>query len=134
VTGAPRLKPTMVCFDSVVRVLLGVMPGGRDKLVKDPWVGRCPVRRHLDRHHCGGQCPVEKRPRSGQISSGGQQHVDDLPVLVDRPVQVRPPTVDLDLCLVVEPAVTRHVTARPRRLDELRGEALNPPVDRDVMD
>jgi len=105
-----------------------------EELVEDPWVRRRPVRRHLDRHHSGGQCPVEKRPSSGQIASGRQPDVYDLPGLVDCPVQVRPPTVDLDVGLVDEPAVTRHVTARPRSLDELRGEPLNPPVDRDVID
>ncbi len=40
---------------------------------------------HLTRHHAGGQCPVKERAPSGQISSGGQPHVDDLPEPVDRP-------------------------------------------------
>ena len=57
-----------------------------------------------------------------------------LPVLVDRPVEVRPPTVDLDVGLVDEPAVTPEVSSRTCRFDELRCEPLDPPLDRDVID
>jgi hypothetical protein len=35
----------------------------------------------------------------------GQQHVDDLAVLIDRPVQIRPPASDLDV---------RQIAPRPR--------------------
>ncbi len=124
----------MVGFDPVVRIPLGVMPGDRDKLVKDARVGRCPIRRHLNGHRPERERPAEERSCCGQIAPDGQPHVDDLPVLVDRPVQVRPQAVDLDVGLVNEPAVTRHVTARPCRFDELRCEPLDPPVDGDVID
>jgi len=93
----PRFEPAVVCFDSVVGVLLRVMQGGRDELVEDSRVGRRPVRGHLNRHRPGGERSGEERPGGDQVASGGQPHVDDLPVLVDRPVQVRPPAVDLDL-------------------------------------
>ncbi len=36
----------------------------------------------------------------GQVAPGRQPHVDDLPILVDRTVHVRPPTVHLDVGLV----------------------------------
>ena len=35
----------------------------------------------------------------------GDQHVDDLPELVDRPVQINPPPGDLDVGFVNEPAI-----------------------------
>jgi hypothetical protein len=55
-------------------------------------------------------------------------------VLVDRPVQIRPPASDLDVRLIGEPPVTGNVAARPGGLDELRREPLHPSVDGDVID
>ena len=60
-------------------------------------------------------------------------HVDGLAVLVDRPVHVPPHTRDFHIGFVNEPAVTNTVTARASRVDQQRCEALNPPVDRDVI-
>src|SRR4051812_21100161 len=40
----------------------------------------------------GGQCPGEEAPSRATISPRGHKHVDDLPELVDRPVDVAPPT------------------------------------------
>jgi len=85
----PGFEPTMVGFDRVVRILLGVVHGGRDEFVEGPRIGRCPVCDYLHRHRPGGQRPGEERPRGTQIAPGRQPDVDDLPVLVDRPVQVR---------------------------------------------
>ncbi len=85
-----------------------------------------------------GTAPVASAPvkkaRAAVRSRLVDSHVYDLPVLVDCPVQVRPPSVDLDVGLVGEPAVTWHVAACPRCFDELRCEALDPPVDGDVID
>lgn len=39
----------------------------------------------------------EKPPCDGQVPSLGHQHVDDLPVLVDRPIQIDPSPRDLDV-------------------------------------
>jgi hypothetical protein len=71
---------------------------------------------------------------AGQVTLGGQQHVDDLAMLVDRPVQVRPQTGDLDVGLVNEPPVTHRVPSRSRRFDELDREPLHPPVDTHAID
>jgi hypothetical protein len=54
-------------------------------------------------------------------------------MLVNRPVEVDPPTGDLHVGLVDEPPVTGSVTAGPGRLDELRREPLHPPVHSDVI-
>jgi hypothetical protein len=59
--------------------------------------------------------------------------IDDLPVLVDRPVQVHPAPGELQVGLVDEPAVPADVPARPGCVDQLWGEPLYPPVDRDVV-
>ena len=109
----------MVGFDGVGRVLLAGVQGVRDQLVQDPRVDRGPVRRHLHWDGAGAQRPGEELPRSAQITPGAEQDVDDLTVLVDRPVQIPPVAGDLQVGLVDEPPVTWWVPARSSCLDEL---------------
>jgi hypothetical protein len=65
--------------------------------------------------------------RPGPTSSPSS--VNDLAVLVNRPVQVHPASGDLEIGLVHEPAVSGDVPARPGGVDQLGGEPLYPPVD-----
>jgi hypothetical protein len=65
------------------------------------------------------QRPDEEPPGRCQVAPLGQQHVNDLALLVNGPVQVGPPAGDLDVCLVGEPLVAGSVTAGTRGLDEL---------------
>jgi hypothetical protein len=58
----------------------------------------------------------------------GDVHVDDLAVLVHRPIDVPPHSGDLDVGLVDEPPVPDGAPARTGRVDQLRGESLDPPV------
>ncbi len=60
--------------------------------------------------------------------------VDDLAVLVDRPVHVPPPSGDLHIGLIDEPTVTDRVSARSGRVGQERCEALHPPEHGDVID
>jgi hypothetical protein len=47
-------------------------------------------------------------PTGGRgVPASREQDVDDLAVLVDRPVDVPPPAVDLHVCLIHEPTLTR---------------------------
>jgi hypothetical protein len=62
-----------------------------------------------------------------------QEYVDDLPVLVDRPVQVPPPAGDLDVGLVDEPAVPRWHAGAGGRRRRTAGEPLHPPIHRHVV-
>ena len=55
-------------------------------------------------------------------------------MLIDRPVHVPSRTCHLDVGLIDEPTVTDTVSAWPCPLDDERGEALHPPVDRHVVD
>jgi hypothetical protein len=86
------------------------------------------------RDRARAQRPGEEPPGRRQVTLLGQQRVEDLAVLVDRPLQVGPPPSDLDVGLIGEPQVTRRVSAEPRRLDKSRGERLDPSVDGDVID
>jgi transposase len=48
------------------------------------------------RRTCGGQRSLEERPRRGAVPLRGDVHIDDLPVLVDRAMDVTPPATDLN--------------------------------------
>ncbi len=58
----------------------------------------------------------------------GDEDVDDLAVLVDGPVDVPPHSGDLDVGLVDEPPIPDGAPARTGRVDQLRSELLDPPV------
>jgi hypothetical protein len=102
----------MIAFDRVVVVLLGHVCGGGDQVVENPQVWAGLVGGHFDRRRAVPQRPNEEPAGSGGVPLFGQQDVDDLPVLVDRPVQVAPPAGDLDVGLVDEPPVARGVPKR----------------------
>jgi hypothetical protein len=55
-------------------------------------------------------------------------------VLIDRPVQVGPSSGNPDIGFVDEPPIAARVPGRAGGVDELRGERLYPPVDRDLID
>ena len=60
----------------------------------------------------------EEPPGGRQVPPLRQQYVDDLAVLVDRPVEVGPLAGDLDVCFVGEPPVAGSVPTGPGGLDE----------------
>lgn len=120
---AHRSKPgfgsAVVSLDRVVRVWLDDVERRRNLLIEDPRICGCSVGRHLDRTYPDRQRPGEGGPGCRQVAAGREHDVDDLTVVVDRPVQLRPPAGDLDVGLVDEPAVTRQPPARPGGFDEL---------------
>ncbi len=63
-----------------------------------------------------------------------EENIDDLPELVDGPEQVARGPPDLQVRLIDVPAIPDQVPASSCGLGELRREALDPPVDRDVVD
>jgi hypothetical protein len=65
---------------------------------------------------------------------GERENVDDLPELVDGPEQVAPGPPDFQVSLIHLPAIPDQVLSSTRGLGELRREALDPPIDRDVVD
>jgi hypothetical protein len=76
--------------------------------------------------------PEECRRRRA-VATLGREDVDDLAVLIDRPVQVGPPSGDLDVGLIDEPPVTASMAGGSCCVDELRRERLHPPLDRHVV-
>jgi len=117
----------------VIRVFLHDMAGGGHQVIQYSWVGGRTVGAHLGRSRAVPQRAGEEPAGGRQISFLRDQHVDDLPELVDGAVQVNPPTGDLDVGFIGEPAIARGVSARPSRVDQQGREALYPAVDRDVV-
>lgn len=129
----PRFEPSVIAFDTVVRILLGVVKRrGYEALDRGPqrW---CSVGHDLDGVLCARS--ARAKPACGSdIASSGDEHVDDLTVLVHRPVDVASSAGNLHVGLVDEPTIADRVSARSGRVREQWGEAPHPPVDRDVID
>jgi hypothetical protein len=118
----------VIGFDRVVGVLLHDGPRLGHELVEHPRVRRGSVGGHR-----GRQCPGEEPAGGRHVPLRRGQDVDDLSVLVDRPIQVHPSSGDLQVGLVDEPVISGDVPAGPGSVDQLGGEPLHPPVNRDVV-
>jgi hypothetical protein len=62
----------------------------RGELVDHTRIDRCPVGGDLDRRRALRECAGEEHPRRTSIATWRDQDVDDLPVLIDRAVEVGP--------------------------------------------
>jgi len=80
----------VIGFHAVVRVLLEDIPCGWDELLDHAGVDRCPFGGDLDRSGARAEGAGEERSCSAGIAAFGDEDVDDLAVLVDRAVEVRP--------------------------------------------
>lgn len=127
-------EPTVVGFDSIVRVLLGVVKDAGHQSLDRSCQGGCTVGDDLD----GGAMRDERRreepTRGTEVPPFRDVDVDDLAALIDRPIHVTPPAGDLHAGLIHEPTVPDRMAARPSRVDKQRSEALHPPVQGDVID
>jgi hypothetical protein len=111
------------------------MPRRRCQVLDHGRVDRGRVGNDLDRCHLQrSESSLEEPARRGRIPAGRDQHVDDLPVLVDGPVDVAPDTVYPDICFVHVPPVARCVASEPGGVGQQRSEPLDPPEHRDVVD
>ena len=81
--------------------------------MEDSRVDRRRVSRGLDGHLQDGQRAAE------------EPAVDDLTVLVNRPVHVTPNTGDVDMSLIDTPPITRRLPGLPSRVGERRREPPN---------
>jgi hypothetical protein len=108
--------------------------GGGEQLVEHPRVDRGPVGGHLDRSGRYGERTLEEPAGRFPVTSFACVHVDDLPELVDRPVQVAPLAVNFHIGFVDLPSVAGHVPAGSGDLDERRGKPAHPPVHAGVVD
>jgi hypothetical protein len=93
----PSLESPVISFHSVVRILLENVSRRRDEVVNDARVHRRTVRGDLDWSRTSLQRTGEERPGCRSVATLADQDVDDLPVLVDRAVEVGPLAGDLDV-------------------------------------
>jgi hypothetical protein len=77
---------------------------------------------------------LEEPPGRPRVTPWGDEDVDDLPELIDRPIDIAPLAGDLHIGLVDVPAVPNGVPARPGGVGQQRGEPLHPPIHADVVD
>ena len=108
----------MVAFDAVVRVLRGVVKGrGHQPFDSGP---KCwgPIGHDLDRLTMRAERSTEEPSCRSEIASRRNEHVDDLAVLINGPVDVPPPARHLHVGLIHEPTVTDSMAIRSGRIRE----------------
>ena len=71
---------------------------------------------------------------SASVATAKDQNVDDLAVLVDRPVDVTPDAGDFDVGLIYEPSRPDDMAAWSGRVDAQRREPLHPTKQGDLID
>ena len=124
----PSLELSVVAIDALVRVLVGVVHRVGDQL---RYYGRqrCrAVRDDVIKVPVRDQSRPKERRRCDDVEGSGDQHVDDLAVFVDRPVDVTPCTGDFDVGLIDEPPRTdacRHGVAAETSTGVQRGTQRN---------
>ena len=129
----PSLKPSVIGFDRVVGVLLGDMACGGCQLIERARVGRRPVCGDLARAEAVLEGASEEPASGCQGPLFRDQHVNNLPILVDGPVQIHPAPGYLDVGFIDEPAIAGRVSAGAGCVDQQRGEPLHPAIDRHVI-
>src|SRR5919206_1731297 len=81
-------QPSVIGFDRVSSVLLSDMGGGRHQLVEHPRVGGRVISGDLNRRRPVFQGTGKESPGGRQVPLLGDQHIDDLPELIDGPVEI----------------------------------------------
>ena len=127
-------EPTVLAFDTIVRMLFRIVKRSRDQYFDRSPQRRVPIGHDLDRLTMRAQCLGEEPARCSEVPSWRGEHIDELTELINGPVDVTPPSGDLHVRLVHEPTVTHRMPARHRRIRKQRSEPLHPPVDGDVVD
>src|SRR6266487_5528848 len=76
----------MIGLDRVVRIPLHGVQRRGDQFIEHPHVGRSAVGGDLGRDGARAERPGEEPPGSCQVTPVGQQDIDDLTILIGRPV------------------------------------------------
>ena len=76
-----------------------------------PWIGVVPISGYPVRHKASNRpCRAEEPFRRPHVTGRTQHRVNQVPVAIDRPIQVAPLTVDLQVGLIGIPALARPAT------------------------
>jgi hypothetical protein len=115
----PGLQASVVSFDPIVGILSGVVKCGRQEFRNDSDQGVGSIGGDFSRLAVGGDRTGKERCRSLQVTLLGQEHVDDLSVLVDCLVDVPPrpgavlgfETTDLDDVMAQDESIAEPLDA-----------------------
>ena len=108
----------MIGFDGVVRVLLHDMASRGQQLIEHPRIRGSSVGAHLCWAWAMLEGVGEELASGRKIPILRDEDVDDLAILVDRPIQIDSAPGDLDIRLIDEPPITRRVPAGPGRINQ----------------
>jgi hypothetical protein len=127
------LESSVIALDPVVPILSGVMEHFWEQVIDNAQQRRGQVSGDLpwpvpSRQHC-----LEEPGRSRYVAPLRHPHVDDLAMLVDRSIHVPSHSGNLHVGFIDEPSITNTAPGRPSRVDDQRGEALHPPINRHVI-
>jgi hypothetical protein len=78
--------------------------------------------------------PLNELTSGRGVTTRRDEHINDLPELINSTVDVAPLPADLDVGLVDLPAITHQMAAWPGGVGQKWREPLDPAVDRDVVD
>jgi hypothetical protein len=87
----------VIGFDGIVGLLLHDMARRRQQLIEYPWVGGRPISGHLGGAWAVLKSACEESASGRQIPILRDQNVDDLAILIDRPVQIAPAPGDFEV-------------------------------------
>jgi hypothetical protein len=134
-TSDPSLDPTMVLFKSIVQIdARPVTDVAAQRRADRAWVGIMPVGCHAVRHKAGNRpCGAEELLGCSHVTGRAQHRVDEVPVAIDRPIQVAPAAMNLEVGFVDVPTLARAascaVTPLAQRLTDHRQQLRLPLPD-----
>jgi hypothetical protein len=102
-------------------------------IIDDGGERQCPIGDYFGRLEVRTRRDHEEPSSRPGVAPWRDAHVNDLAVLVDRPVDVAPPARGLHVRLVHELAIADRVPIRTRRADKQRREALHSPIQGDIV-
>ncbi len=129
------LEMTVISLDAVVEVLRRLTLDREQDSAQGRRVAFGLIRRHTTGAHCARfNRALEERLGCSAVVPTAQVHIDDLPVLVNRPVEGVPVLHNLDIRFVHTATTTYPRTVCLRGCDEARCESPDPLVDRTWID
>ena len=108
-TSDPPFDPAMVLFKSIVQVdARSVADVAAQRRADCARVGVMPVGCHPVRHKADNRpCRAEEPLGRSHVTGRAQHRVDEVPVAIDRPIQVAPAALDLEVRFVGIPTLAR---------------------------
>lgn len=124
----------MIALDAIVRILLGVVKRVRHLQLNRGLQRLGKVGNNFFWFAVCGKRRAEEGSGRFDVSARRHEHVDDLAVLINSPLDISQTTRDFHIRFINKPAATNCVTARPSSVNQQRSETLHPPIGGDMID